>query len=379
MRTFWAASRRGWRPWVAEPGCESAPAGEPASEATEACSSDTVGQGWSAPEFLASVIISTYNRRDALVETLRALGKQTVPAVSYEIVVVDDGSTDRTEEAVTDLGLPCTVRSFRHPVNQGVSAGRNLAIRNASGRYLILLSDDVIVPDDFIALHVETLKRFPGFWVVGGFRQLPSLRETPFGRYLDDLEGRFTEARKLALIDRNIWELNWPTARNLSLPLEDLAATGLFDERFRVTCEDQDLAQRARQVGIRFLYNDDIACLHNDQAGDLARYCRFQRRGAIDTVRLCAKYPEVHGGSPLITVNGYVTIRDGLVLAAKKVVKRLLSAEPIMAGLMRWVRLLERSHLPETALRRLYCVLIGLSIFRGWREGLRGLERERVD
>jgi len=330
-------------------------------------------------EILVSIIISTYNRRDALVETLKALSTQTVPAVSYEIVVVDDGSADGTWEALADLRLPYALRSFRHPVNQGVSAGRNLAIRNARGRYLILLSDDVIVPEDFIAVHVETLRRFRSFWVVGGFRQLRSLRESPFGRYLDDLEIGFIEARKMALIDRNIWELSGPTARNLSLPREDLEKTGLFDERFRLTCEDQDLAHRARQRGIRFLYNENIACIHNDQVGDLARYCRFQRRGARDAVLLCAKYPDVHGRSPLITVNGYVAVQDGVTLAVKKLAKRLLSTEPVMATLLRCAQVLERSHTADGALRRLYYVLIGLSIFRGWREGLKRLEQQPVD
>jgi GT2 family glycosyltransferase len=326
---------------------------------------------------LTSVIISTYNRREALAETLNALSRQRVPGESYEVVVVDDGSTDGTWDAVKAITLPCPIQVFRHATNRGVSAGRNLAIQNARGRYLILLSDDLIVPEDFIAIHIKTLKRFPGHWVVGGFRQLPSLRGTPFGRYLDDLEESFTEGRKVRVVEQNIWELNWPTARNLSLARESLEKTGLFDETFRVTCEDQDLAHRARQVGIRFLYNEDITCLHNDQVGELASYCRFQRRGAHDTVRLCAKYPNVHGGSPLISANGYLTLRDSPILWLKKLVKRFLSTDAVMTMLFRLVAVCERGHLPERTLRRFYQLLIGLSTFRGWRDGLKTLGRER--
>lgn len=334
--------------------------------------------GHDSSPILASVIISTYNRREALIETLKALSRQRVPDELYEIVVVDDGSTDGTWDAVKAVTLPCAIRLFRHPTNRGVSAGRNLAIQNARGRYLVFLSDDLLVPEDFIAIHIKTLKRFPGHWVVGGFRQLPSLRGSPFGRYLDDLEENFTEGRKVGVIERNIWELNWPTARNLSLARENLEKTGLFDEKFRVTCEDQDLAHRARQVGIRFLYNEDIACLHNDQVGELARYCRFQRRGAHDTVRLCAKYPNVHGGSPLISANGYLTLRDSPILWLKKLVKRVLSMDAVMTMLFWLVAVCERGYVPERALRRLYRLLIGLSIFRGWREGLKTLARERA-
>jgi len=337
------------------------------------------GEGTAGPsELLASIIIPTYNRRDALMQTLKALSSQTVPPDSYEVIVVDDGSVDGTWEALKELSLRCAVRAYRQPANRGISAGRNLAIRHARGRYFICVSDDLIVPESFIATHVETLERFPGSWVVGGFQQLPSLRASPFGRYLDDLEESFTEARKLAAVEPNIWELNWPTARNLSFPRDDIDKIGLFDERFRVTCEDQDLAHRAREAGIRFLYNERISCLHNDQAGDLVRCCRAQWRGAHDTVLLCAKYPEIHGRSPLVSANGYLTLRESPILCGKKVAKWFLSTDPVMAALFRFVARCERGYLPERALRRLYRLLIGLSIFRGWRDGLRTLERVRA-
>src|SRR5262249_12822366 len=102
----------------------------------------TLGQSPSA--ILVSVIISTYNQREALVETLKALSHQGVPRESYEVVVADDGSTDGTWDAVKAMTLPCEIKVLRHSTNRGVSAGRNLAIQNARGRYLILLSDDVI-------------------------------------------------------------------------------------------------------------------------------------------------------------------------------------------------------------------------------------------
>jgi GT2 family glycosyltransferase len=318
----------------------------------------------------ASVVISTYNRRDALVATLRKLARQTVSARDYEVVVVDDGSSDGTSEVVGRLSTPYELIALRSESNRGISAGRNLGIRNARGRDIVLLSDDLLVPEGFIQVHVELLAEHPGAWVVGGFRQLDSLTDTPFGRYLDLLEQDFDRQRRVERVGTQLWRLEWPTARNLSMPRADLERLGLFDERFRNACEDQDLAQRAAAAGIRFLYTDRIDCLHNDQHADLRRYCRLQQRGAVDTVRLCRKYPAVHGEAPIARENGPLARRDPPSVAAKKAVKLML-ARPIPTGLIeRLVAVMERARAPDRLLFRLYRALIGLYIFRGWRQGL---------
>jgi GT2 family glycosyltransferase len=323
-----------------------------------------------------SVIVTTRERREALLATLEALTTQTVAPSVYEVVVVDDGSTDGTSEAVSALRPPYALRLLRHPEQRGIGAGRNTAIREAKGRVLIFLSDDLLVPPGFVAAHLAALERNPGAWIVGGFRQLPSLRETPFGRYLDDVEEGFTKARQQAPVGPDLWELSWPTARNLSLPHADFLAAGPFDERFRSTCEDQDLAVRARARGVRFLYDASIDCLHNDQAGDLVRCCRGQRRGAHDTVLFCAKHGGEHAGSPLERANGPVALADGPRVVGRKAAKWLLSRGPVLAVLERAVPLLERAGTPERLLRRVYRGLIGLYTFRGWRDGLATLARQ---
>lgn len=323
-----------------------------------------------------SVIVTSRERRAALLETLDALREQTLAPSAYEVIVVDDGATDGTYDAVSALRTPYALRVLRHPEQRGVSAGRNTAIREARGRVLVFLSDDLLVPPAFLSAHLQALARHPGAWIVGGFRQLPSLRETPFGRYLDDVEEGFTAARQRAPAGDDLWELSWPTARNLSLPHADFLAAGPFDERFRSTCEDQDLAIRARARGVRFLYDASIDCLHNDQAGDLARCCRGQRRGTHDTVLFCAKHGGEHAGSPLERANGPLALADGPVLLARKAAKWLLSRDPVLALLERAVPLLERAGTSERVLRRVYRALIGLHTFRGWRDGLATLARQ---
>jgi GT2 family glycosyltransferase len=320
---------------------------------------------------LASVIISTYNRCEALEQTLGALAGQDLPPDRYEVLVIDDGSTDGTPELLSRIRVPYVLRSERLPVNRGVAAGRNAGLRAARGRVLILLSDDLLVSENFLSAHTRTLERFPGAWVVGGFSQVEHLTGTPFGRFLDGLERGFQNARTGSPVAPGVFEMHAPTARNLSLPRADLERVGLFDERFLVTCEDQDLAHRASELGIRFLYDAGIQCVHNDQAADLHRYCRFQERGAIDTVRLCRKYPALHGRAPITVANGIVRRTDRPGLIAKKLLKSLLSRPWATASLEALIDTAEGRGWPDRWLFPAYRAMIGIYTFRGWRTGLR--------
>jgi GT2 family glycosyltransferase len=320
---------------------------------------------------LVSVVISTYNRSEALRATLERLDRQNVTPDEYEVIVVDDGSTDDTAAMLTRLQVAYPLRAERLPRNGGVSAARNAGIRLARGRWLILLSDDVLVGPNSIRLHAETLAANSGTWVGGTFEQLPGLRSTPFGRYLDRLEREFDAARRGAPLADGLVTLLAPSARCLSLPRSDLDRIGLFDEQFRVTCEDQDLCQRATAIGVRFVLNPAIACVHNDASAEVSRYCRFQRNGAADTVRLVRKYPELHGDAELVAVNGPAVRTDPPRLLAAKLIKRLGSANaPLHAGTS-LVRVLEAAGTSDRVLFWTYRKLIGLYTFRGWREGLR--------
>ena len=135
------------------------------------------GGGAASTALEASVVISTFNRADALAETLEPHSRSRIsPNDSYEVIVVDDGSTDDTWAR---LGRGSTAVQPANAYGTSTTAAYRPAATRASalarGRTLIFVSDDVLVPPDFVRRHVEMLERMPGYWVVGAFRQRDSV------------------------------------------------------------------------------------------------------------------------------------------------------------------------------------------------------------
>ncbi|MFL6647920.1 MAG: glycosyltransferase family 2 protein [Sulfurifustaceae bacterium] len=104
------------------------------------------------PKTAVTVAIATFNRANVLPRAIASVLRQTVQ--SFEIIVVDDGSTPSTEPVVRGIGDP-RIRYIRHERNQGLPAARNTAIRAAAGEYIAFLDDD----DEWLEDKLEKQRR----------------------------------------------------------------------------------------------------------------------------------------------------------------------------------------------------------------------------
>jgi glycosyltransferase involved in cell wall biosynthesis len=115
---------------------------------------------------LISVIVTTYNREDALEAVLRSLGSQSDR--NFEIVVADDGSAPATaalvEQRKAQVGVRLTHVWHEH---RGFRAGeiRNRAVRASRGDYIVFLDGDCLTRPDFVATHRRLAE--PGWFVTG--------------------------------------------------------------------------------------------------------------------------------------------------------------------------------------------------------------------
>lgn len=113
-----------------------------------------------------TVAICTWNRATLLRQTLEGLERMAVPAdLAWELLVVDNGSTDRTSEILRSFRPRFSFRSVVEP-SSGVSFARNRAIAECRADYLLFTDDDVQVDERWLAEFVEATSRYPE---AGGF------------------------------------------------------------------------------------------------------------------------------------------------------------------------------------------------------------------
>jgi len=204
-------------------------------------------------EPFASVVICTYNRGEMLKECLDSLLYQTYPKDRYEIIVVNDGSTDGTEEILVEYQkkASCKFRWFAQE-NKGLSVARNTGIKNSEGEIICFTDDDCIADKDWIIELVNGYKD-NGLGSVGG-------KIRAYDAYT--LIERYINERKLLNQERFFTPL---VGANTSYTRDIIVKTGFFDESF-MSCEDVDFAIRVKIQGFESKYNPKAIVYHKHRA-----------------------------------------------------------------------------------------------------------------
>lgn len=244
-----------------------------------------------------SVVIPTFNRCATLKKTLAALGLQqfrsgtgTVP--TYEVIVVDDGSSDDTATTVGQLasGFPVPLH-YLHQENRKQGAARNLGARRADGDYLVFLGDDTVPTGAFLDEHWASHRTAePKTAVIGYTPWADDSSKTRFMEYIGEQGWQF--GFSLIKDPRNV-PFNFFYTSNLSLPRDLFLASGGFDEDFReYGWEDIELSLRLHTLGMRIVYNRR-AVAHHHHPTSVATFVRRQRKVGASAWTFYGKHPEM--------------------------------------------------------------------------------------
>jgi GT2 family glycosyltransferase len=323
-----------------------------------------------------SVVIPTFRRPEALRAAVAALLVQDYPRSRLELIVVDDEGQGRAQSVLTDLACDGVVVSHESQDRGGAARARNRGARRAEGEIVLFVDDDIIVSPDHLRRHARTLAAsgralVNGAWVFSPM-VLTTLRDSPFGRFRIDLEQRFQEEANRGEASDGIIDMEMLGSWNLSLSRDLFDEIGGFDEEFPVAgAEDQEFSLRAKAAGCRLLLDTKIVCLHNDNRLDLRSYCSREERSARTMPIIARKFPEHYGESAYVLENRPISRDDAPLLILKKLAKAVLASGPVLALLHRLIPLAEASPIPESALRRAYSAMLGLHLYRGFRQSLR--------
>lgn len=328
-----------------------------------------------------SVIIPTYNRKDSLLRTLDSLARQTYPTDRFEVIVVDDGGSDGTEEALAQRQFPFALRYIRQQ-NQGDARARNRGAQEAQGEILQFLDDDIILDSNFLMAITEEHQRDHRLMVIG--RLLPMTSDSPtvfeqvaaaqaVGEHSSDSGngyGRMSTELPFTDILSGI----------LSLKREHYLALGMMqpvvESGSSVWC-DVEFAHRAKREGFVLHQRMDAEAVHDDYAlRSLQVACRRAYRAGAAGPELLQRHPELRTYLPSLQDKDPVAWRqDSLSLVARKLARQVASSLPVMWIMESFVVLVERQAPTSRLLALLYRWILSGHIYRGYREALRLLGR----
>ena len=182
-----------------------------------------------------TVLIPTYNCAKYIVPAIKSVLAQKY--ADYELLIIDDGSTDTTEEIVSKIS-DSRIVYLKNSCNKGIVYTLNKGIEMAKGEYIARMDADDIVLGNRLEIQIDFLNKNPDHGIVGGWYQVTNEN----GKIIDTVEGVTNcSSAQLGLLFRNQFAHSVVTMRT------DLAKQLKYDPEFQY-CEDYDLWVRFAEV-----------------------------------------------------------------------------------------------------------------------------------
>jgi len=209
---------------------------------------------------MLSVIIPTYNRLEKLQKTLESLRAQTLDRKEFEVIVVDDGSSDGTREFMEKFLAPDNLKLRYFFVSHGgPGRARNLGIEKAQGEIILFCGDDMYPAKNLLAVHKKQHIEKPGGAVLGIALWDSREKVTAFMHYLAPAGPQF---HYNTIKDENSAGFEHFYTCNISLAKKWLEAEK-FDERFNFAFDDIELGLRLEKKGLKIIFNPEAKVFHS--------------------------------------------------------------------------------------------------------------------
>ena len=211
---------------------------------------------------LVSVIMPAYNASAYIAESIESVLIQNYG--NFELIIVDDGSTDNTAEIIAAFNDP-KIRYF-YQANNGASSARNFAIRQARGQYLVLLDADDMITPDFIARHLQEFEKNTNADLIYSDYCFIDDNSRPI-RIVKRPE--YTDEK---LLIRDLFRCGFPIVQfnHTCLRKSVFDRIGFYEEKL-VIAEDYDMIRRFLKCGLKLRHIGQVLYLRRITTGSLSR------------------------------------------------------------------------------------------------------------
>jgi len=246
-----------------------------------------------------SVIICSYNRANYIVQALKSLSEQSLPKSKFEVIVVDNNSTDNTESVCSDyMKENIDLHAFYlTETQQGSSFARNTGAKQASGELLVFMDDDAVAHKDFLENILFFFKSHPTAGGLGG-RIIPLyIPHEPkwMSHFVSSLVGNFHYSEILKEFSKG----KYPLESNMTVRKKDFDAISGFSENLpgvkgtlRIGGEGKDFFFRLKKSGKTIFYDPSVQVQHIVETAKLTRAYMYRVASGIgrgERVRISKK------------------------------------------------------------------------------------------
>ncbi|MBU0765560.1 MAG: glycosyltransferase [Bacteroidetes bacterium] len=213
-----------------------------------------------------SVVICSYNREKFILDALNSLAAQSIDKNDFEIVVINNNSTDHTEAICRKFGADHPYLNYIYDIEtvQGLSSARNRGIAVSSGNYIAFIDDDALAERDYAANIISAFEKYPQYDAVGG-KVLPIYPNDKEPAWMShhiqgvvskvDMGDKFMEFRK-----------KYPVGCNMAFRKEVFEELGGFNTDLLLRNDDKFIFLKLKRNNKRTLYVPDAVVHHNIDA-----------------------------------------------------------------------------------------------------------------
>jgi glycosyltransferase involved in cell wall biosynthesis len=327
-----------------------------------------------SPADTVTVVVPTYNRGEALRNTIEALLKSNAEQLTLlEIIVVDDGSPQSAKSIVDSYAVagPFILKCLRQQ-NAGPAAARNTGFRESRGQIAIFIDDDIICPPDLIQQHIHAHQARPGSVIFGPSVLAQATSMVPLFAFINSLSYGVTEIADI----HEFAHVDIPASGHISVQSDmfDRVKAVYRDDLSIPGAEEFELAYRLRQTGIPIFLSHGLVALH-DQPINLKSFCRQQYKHALGTAEVMMKYPATRDLPALHNIfRANLESQAGLSLRTiKRTALKLLAISPVRSVGRLLVELIQYLCPLRRILMPLYRLVVSAYYYAGLRDGRRRL------